>query len=233
MRDEDKSKAKLNKELQLIRQRVAELERDKVEYQRLTEQQLLENDESVREYFDIYFHAHDMVISIDMETEKVLRCNRAVMKALGYSRAEIVGHPTFKLYHQECVEDAKKLFRVITEIGEIHDAEQTLRKRDGGKINVSLNATTVHDENGNPTLALFDWRDITRHAAEASDLHSENLQLRERLRSNIPEHPEVFSGIITQDPAMYSIFRQVESIAVTGDTVLITGETGVGRHVIP
>ena len=133
MRDENKSQAKLNKELQLIRQRVAELEQDKVEYQRLTKQLLLENDESVREYFDIYFHAHDMVVSVDVKTEKVLRCNRAVTERLGYSRAEIVGHPIFKLYHQDCVEDGKELFRVIAETGKTHDAEQTLRKRDGAK----------------------------------------------------------------------------------------------------
>ena len=215
-----------------LQRRVAKLEQDKAELQQLTEQLLLENDESVREYFDIYFHAHDMVISIDMKTEKVLKCNRAVMKALGYSRAEIVGHPTFKLYHQNCVEDAKKLFRVIAETGEIHDAEQTLRKRDGGTINVSLNATTVRDENGNPTEARFDWRDITRRVVEIGDLRSENRQLKQRLSSNRPEHPEVFSDIITQNPAMYAIFRQVESIAVTGDTVLITGETGVGKEKI-
>ena len=232
MRDENKSQAKLNKELQLIRQRVAELERDKVEYQRLTKQLLLENDESVREYFDIYFHAHDMVVSVDVKTEKVLRCNKAVTDTLGYDREEIVGHPIFKLYHQNCIEDAKELFRVITEIGEIHDTEQTLWKRNGGKINVTLNATTVRDENGNPTLARFDWRDITRRAAEVGDLRSENRQLKKRLSSNRPEHPEVFSDIITQDPAMYSIFRQVESIAGSGNPVLITGETGVGKEKI-
>ena len=232
MRDENKSQAKLNQELQLIRQRVAELEQDNVEYERLTKQLLLENDESVREYFDIYFHAHDMVISIDMATEKVLKCNRAVMKALGYSRAEIVGHPTFKLYHQDCIEDAKDQFRLIAETGEIHDAEQTLRKRNGDKINVSLNATTVRDEDGNPTLARFDWRDITKRVVETGDLRSENRRLKARLSSNIPERPEVFSDIVTQDPAMYSIFRHVESISVTGDTVLITGETGVGKEKI-
>ena len=215
-----------------LQQRVTELERDNAELQQLTEQLLLENDESVREYFDIYFHAHDMVISIDMATEKVLKCNRAVMKALGYSRAEIVGHPIFKLYHQDCLKEAKKLFRVIAETGEIHDAEQTLRKRGGGTINVSLNATTVRDENENPTLARFDWRDITRRAAEIGGLRSENRQLKERLSSDSLEHPEVFSDIITQNPLMYSIFRQVESIAVTGDTVLITGETGVGKEMI-
>ena len=215
-----------------LQRRVAKLERDKAELQRLTKQLLLENDESVREYFDIYFHAHDMVISVDMESEKVLKCNRAVMKALGYSRAEIVGHPIFKLYHQDCLEEAKELFRVITEAGEIHDAEQTLRKRDGGKINVSLNATTVRDENENRTLARFDWRDITRRVVEIGDLRSENRQLKQRLSSNRPEHPEVFSDIITQDPAMYSIFRQVESIAGSGSPVMITGETGVGKEKI-
>ena len=232
MEDKDKSQAQLNKELQLIRQRVAELEQDKAEYQRLTKQLLLENDESVREYFDIYYHAHDMVVSVDMQTEKVLQCNRAVIETLGYSRAEIVEHPIVKLYHQDCLEEAKELFRVISETGEIHDAEQTLRKKDGGTINVSLNATVTRDENENRTSARFDWRDITRRAVEIGDLRSENRQLKEHLRSNRPEHPEVFSDIVTQDPAMYSIFHQVESIAVTGQPVLITGETGVGKEKI-
>ena len=227
MKDEDKSQVQPVDELQ---RRVAELEQDKAELQQLTEQLLLENDESVREYFDIYFHAHDMVISIDMETEKVLRCNKAVIDTLGYSRAEIVGHPTLKLYHQNCVEDVEKLFRLIAETGEIHDAEQTLRKRDGGTINVSLNATTVRDENGNPTEARFDWRDITRRVMDVGELHSENRQLKQRLSSNRLEHPEAFSDIVTQDPAMDIVFRRIELVAPSAQPVLITGETGVGKE---
>ena len=232
MEDKEKSQAQLIKELQLIRQHVAELERDKVEYQQLTKQWLLENDESMREYFDIYFYARDIVVSVDMKTEKVLRCNRVAMKALGYSREEIVEHPIFKLYHQDYLEDAKKLFRLIAETGEIHDAEQTLRKRDGGKISVSLNAATIRDEDGNPTSVQFDWRDITKHAAEIGDLRSENRQLMERLSSNRLEHPEVFSDIVTQNPAMDIIFRKVELLAASALPVLITGETGVGKEKI-
>ena len=230
MRDENKSQAQLIKELQLIRQRVAELEQDKAEYRRLTKQLLLENDESVKEYFDIYFHAHDMVVAVDTKTEKVLRCNRAVMEKLGYSRAEIVGHPFFKLYHQDCVEDAKELLRVITETGGIHDAEQTLQKRDGPIINVGLNATTVRDENGNSTLAQFNWRDITRHATEIGELRSENRGLKGRLSSDSLEHLEAFSDIVTQAPAMDIIFRRVELVAPSTQPVLITGETGVGKE---
>ena len=230
MRDENKSQAQLNEELQLIRQRVTELEQDKAEYRQLTKQLLLENDESVREYFDIYFHAHDMIVSVDVNTEKVLRCNRAVMEALSYSRSEIVGESIFKLYHQDCVEDAKELFRVIAETGETHDAEQTLRKRDGGKINVSLNAKTVHDENGNLTSARFDWRDITRRVVEVGNLRTENRQLKGRLSCDSLEHPEAFSDIVTQAPAMDIIFRRVELVAASAQPVLITGETGVGKE---
>ena len=58
-------------------------------------QVLDEYEESVTEYFDIYYHSHDMVVSVDTETEKVLQCNKAVMETLDYSRAEIVG--TFHL----------------------------------------------------------------------------------------------------------------------------------------
>ena len=228
MRDENKSQAQLIKELQLIRRRVENFEQDQARYKQLFD----EYEESVTEYFDIYFHAHDMVVSVDTETEKVLQCNRAVMETLDYSRADVVGNSIFKLYHQDCIEDAKELFRVITEIGEIHDAEQTLRKRDGGKIDVSLNATTVRNESGNLTSAQFDWRDITRRAAEIGDLRSENRQLKERLSSNRLEHPKAFSDIVTQDPAMQTIFQQVESSARSGHSVLITGETGVGKEKI-
>ncbi len=227
-KDEDKSQAQLINELQLIRWRVGKFEQDELRYKQFLE----EYEETVTEHFDIYYHSHDMVVSVDMQTEKVLQCNKAVIETLGYGRAEIVGHPVFQLYHQDYVEDAKELFRVITETGEIRDAEQTLWKRDGGKISVSLNATSIRNENENPTSMLFDWRNITRRAVEIGDLRSENRQLKEHLRSNRPEHPEVFSDIVTQDPAMYSIFHQVESIAVTGQPVLITGETGVGKEKI-
>ncbi len=228
MKDEKKSQAQLISELRRLRERVKKFENDEARYIQF----LGEYEESITGYFGTYYSAHDMVVSVDMETENVLQCNKAVTDTLGYSNAGIIGQPIFKLYHQDGLEDAKKSFQVIAETGEIHDTEQVLRKTDGGKISVSLNAATVRDENRNRTLARFDWRDITRRAAEIGDLRSENRQLKARLSSDRPENPEVFSDIVTRDPAMYSIFRQVESIAVTGQSVLITGETGVGKEKI-
>ena len=151
MEDKDKSKRNSSMNCGHIRQHVDEFEQDKLRYKQFLD----EYEETVTEHFDIYYHAHDMVVSVDMQTEKVLQCNKAVIETLGYGRAEIVGHPIFKLYHQDCLEGAKELFRVITETGEIHDAEQTLRRRDGGKIDVSLNATVIRDENGKPNFGAI------------------------------------------------------------------------------
>ncbi len=44
------------------------------------------------------------------------------------------------------------------------------------------------------------------------------------------KHPEAFADIITRDPAMRVLFHYVESIAQSARTVLITGETGVGKE---
>lgn len=46
------------------------------------------------------------------------------------------------------------------------------------------------------------------------------------------KHPEIFENIITQDEKMLSIFQDLESISLTSQPVLITGETGVGKELI-
>ena len=54
--------------------------------------------------------------------------------------------------------------------------------------------------------------------------------LKEHILSTNLQHPEVFENIVTDDDSMFSIFRYIESIAVTSRAVLITGETGTGKE---
>ena len=72
---------------------------------------------------------------------------------------------------------------------------------------------------------------VTR-AIEFQELRQENARLKERFLDTNLKHPEVFADIITQNPHLYSIFRYIESIALTSHPVLITGETGVGKELI-
>ena len=65
-----------------------------------------------------------------------------------------------------------------------------------------------------------------------SELHHENLSLKEQLRQNRLSNPEAFVDIITNSPKMMTIFGYIESIANTTEPVLIRGETGTGKELI-
>jgi DNA-binding NtrC family response regulator len=71
-----------------------------------------------------------------------------------------------------------------------------------------------------------------QRAIELRELRRENELMRERLLSDIVRSPEAFSAIVTNNPAMYALFRYCESIAKSLWPVLLTGETGVGKELL-
>ena len=68
---------------------------------------------------------------------------------------------------------------------------------------------------------------IAEHQRMEQTLQQENVQLREVLKSEFGEDP-----ILGESPAMQKVFEQVEQVASTDSTVLITGETGTGKEMI-
>lgn len=64
------------------------------------------------------------------------------------------------------------------------------------------------------------------------DLKRENRALKKHILTEKLENPELFSGIVTNNSKMLSIFKYMESIAKTFQGVLITGETGVGKELV-
>lgn len=71
-----------------------------------------------------------------------------------------------------------------------------------------------------------------RRALEIRELQAENKLLKEGMLSGVLQSPEAFSGIVTKNRTMLSIFQYVESIAQSHQPVLVTGETGVGKELI-
>ncbi len=71
-----------------------------------------------------------------------------------------------------------------------------------------------------------------KRALEFRELQEENVLLKESVLDRTIKHPEAFLKIITNNEAMQSIFKYIESIAGTSQPVLITGETGVGKELI-
>ena len=62
------------------------------------------------------------------------------------------------------------------------------------------------------------------------EMQRENQAISDRLLSGVLAHPEVFADIVTADRTMHSIFQYIESISLSTQPILITGESGVGKE---
>ena len=69
-----------------------------------------------------------------------------------------------------------------------------------------------------------------RNALEISSLRNEVMTLKGLSFHKQLRHPEHFSTIITKNRMMISLFHYIESIAASGQPILITGETGSGKE---
>jgi len=75
------------------------------------------------------------------------------------------------------------------------------------------------------------FRSTVAKALSHRRLQHENQELRRIiLAPNQLAHPEAFSDIVTRNESMFRIFKYIEAVGKTGEPVLITGETGVGKE---
>lgn len=72
---------------------------------------------------------------------------------------------------------------------------------------------------------------VTR-AVEWRELADENARLRKGMLARELRTPEAFADIVFSDQRMLSVFLYVESVAVSSQTILVTGETGVGKELV-
>jgi len=170
-----------------IRQQMDELERSRqallgiLEDARRAEQALKESE---TKYIDLYDNAPDMYVSVDAKTALVRQCNQTVADNLGYSKEEIIGRPIFEMHHPDCMEEVKKTFKLFVETGEVHNAELQLMRKDGSKLDVSLNVSSVRDEDGNILYSRSTWRDITERKRAEEALEAERASLARRLEQS-------------------------------------------------
>lgn len=72
----------------------------------------------------------------------------------------------------------------------------------------------------------------TRRALEIRELQRDFAEFTQHILSGNLEHPEAFSGIVTQHSVMRTVFQYIETVAPTPRPVLITGETGTGKELV-
>ncbi len=133
---------------------------------------------SQAKYQDLYDHAPDLFVSVDATNAKVIDCNQTTARVLGYTKEELLGREIFDLYHPSSLEDAKRVFRVFVEMGELRDVELQLQRKDGTKIDVNLNASAVRDEQGKILYSRSVWRDVSERKRAERERRSLEAQIQ-------------------------------------------------------
>ncbi len=132
--------------------------------------------QSEKRYADLYEHSPDMYHSVNRDGI-IVNCNVTESVVLGYPKEEIVGKHLAKLYPPSQAEHVRNNLRLLFSLGEeIRGVEEQMRKKDGTRIDVSVNTSLVHDEEGKPVLARIVARDITeKKKLEQQILHAQKI----------------------------------------------------------
>ena len=164
------------------------------------------------------------------------------LSKLGFSREEVLGRPItdfMSVADQKRYEDGK-LRELISE-GGFSNLERQMVAKDGTTMDLVMSAISHRDENGDVDQMLVASKDVTERNRAEQQLRGtmlENARLREELereRDYLREEVNValnFGRIVGTSPALRRMLKRVEAVAETPASVLIEGESGVGKELV-
>jgi len=172
--------------------------------------------------------------------------NPSAADMLGYTVEELIGQPMHSLLHHT-KEDGTHyhkencpIYAAFKDGAVRHIENDIFWGKDGTSIPVSFTSTPIR-KNGKITGAVVVFKNISerKHAEEKiQQAHAEIQRMKERLEAeNLYLQEEIssdfkFKDIIGQSNAVIQLLKQVELVAPTAASVLITGESGTGKELV-
>ena len=173
-------------------------------------------------------------------------CNEAATRLLGWSASDVVGHPLHDIHHHSHQDGSPypredcPIYAALKD-GEVHRVDcEVFWRTDGSSLPVEYTSTPILEQ-GRITGAVVVFRDISgRKQLEAQReadfqeilrLKDQLQQERDYLRDEISVK-ENFGEIIGESQALKRTLAQIEAVADTTASVLVNGESGVGKEMI-
>jgi PAS domain S-box-containing protein len=192
-------------------------------------------------YRTLYRSTPAMLHTLDTDGNIVTITDHWLQK-LGYERKDVIGRPITDFYGEadrERFADARSPEAINR--GDFNNLERQLVTRDGQVLDIVMSSISHRDAAGNVDRMLVASKDVTeRNRAEQRLRRSlaENARLREELeheRDYLREEVNValnFGRIVGTSPALKVMLKRVEAVANTPASVLILGESGVGKELV-
>ena len=186
---------------------------------------LKENEQRLRDLFE---EAPIAYVHEGLDT-RFIRANKTAMKSLGITPDQVEG-----TYGKTLIPDTpaaqQRLKAALDAIGKGIDTSGVvleLRRKDDGKP-LWIRWWSRPDSGGTYTRTMF--IDITEQVLaeqEKARLEAQNVYLQEEIKGT-----HNFEELIGSSTTLKKVLKNVERVAPTDSTVLITGETGTGKELI-
>jgi PAS domain S-box-containing protein len=164
------------------------------------------------------------------------------LQKLGYQREEVIGRPItdfFSVRDRKAYADGR--LRELISDGDFNNLERQMLAKDGTVLDLVMSAISHRDEDENVDRMLVASKDVTQRRRTERELRrtlGENARLREELereRDYLREEVNVamnFGRIVGTSPALRRMMKRVEAVAETPASVLVQGESGVGKELV-
>jgi len=171
--------------------------------------------------------------------------NRAALAMLGWEAGELLGEPQHELIHHTHADGAPyprescPIYSALND-GVVHRRDdEVFWRRDGTSLPVEYVSTPILCDQGTITGAVVSFIDVSERIQQRRELEqalTELSELRDRLQRekeyllDVIEVEHNFKEIIGNSAILRQAIARIERVADTESTILITGETGVGKE---
>ncbi len=192
-------------------------------------------------YRNLYRATPAMLHTVDKDGLIVTVTDHWLQK-LGFEREEVVGRPISDFFSgadRRLYADGR-LTELIKE-GSFENLKRQMITKNGKVIDLVMSAISERDEHGEVRLMLVASKDVTERNRAERELRrtlAENARLREELereRDYLREEVNVamnFGRMVGTSAALRRMLKRVEAVAETPASVLLQGESGVGKELV-